>query len=100
MGDFLEKFWDGSKFWFKLLAVVILICIVFIAMNSMTQDKVGLTRVFIALVVVWITAMISWVLLGIAITSGIRCAKGDQAAAISAGLYILLSYVSLSINAS
>lgn len=92
MTVFGEKFWKGSKSWFKIwgYTIILAIVIIAIAIYNMT-DKRGIAQVLILFIGLGITATISWALLGVAITSGLHSACGVMCAVVGSGAYMYLT---------
>jgi hypothetical protein len=92
MSGFFDRFWEGSKGWFKLWAFTIVLSIAMIALVVYnTTDKRGISQMLMLFIGVSITAVVSWGLLGIAITAGSYSGCGVACAAVGAGAYLYLT---------
>lgn len=78
--------------WFKLWAYTIVLAIVMIALVIYnTTDKRGIAQLLFLFIGVGITAIVSWGLLGIAITSGSYAGCGGLCAVVGAGAYLYMT---------
>lgn len=92
MEELLEKFWAGSKEWFKWWGYMMVLVIALISITIYNRsDKREIEQILVLFIGAGIAAFISWVLLGIAITAGSNSACGIVCVVIGGGAYLYVT---------
>lgn len=92
MKELLEKFWAGSKEWFKWWGYMMVFAIALISITIYNRsDRREIEQILVLFIGVSITVFVSWVLLGIAITAGSNSACGSMCVVVGGGAYLYVT---------